>query len=117
MNSPHDYLEFSFEDYFGQWDAVIQQFQPAIRHRGPQRCDDAFSRTNLLARLLQSNFSGLPRDIMAGLALLWCGSFLLEISVKFICDMQGFCCNCLCAGSPLRAYMEAVVFLWFLWKR
>jgi hypothetical protein len=72
MNSPHDYLEFSFEDFFGQWDAVLQQFQPAIRHRTPHRSDNAFSRANLLARLLQGNFQGLPEDIIAGLALLWC---------------------------------------------
>jgi hypothetical protein len=74
MKSPHDYLEFSFEDYFGQWDAVQQQFQPAIRHRGTQRCHVAFARANLLAKLLQGSFKGLPRHIMAGLALIWCGT-------------------------------------------
>ena len=69
--TPHDYLELSFEDYFGMWTPAQQAFGPAIRQQSVSRHDGMFAHCGLLPRLLNHQFAGLQAAPLDGVAVLW----------------------------------------------
>jgi hypothetical protein len=71
MLTPHDYLELSFEDYFGLWSPEKQTFGAAIRQQNPAKRDAMFAHCGLLPRLLNGNLSGLQTAALDGTGVLW----------------------------------------------